>query len=198
MKRPIMIFEMTNDYEIILPLMVSCILASLVSRHALQMSIYQRQLKDKGILLARGKVQNIMHTLVVAEAMNTNVTTISERCTLAQLHPIIEESNEVTFPLHDENNDLVGVLSLEDIRPVMFEEALEDLVVAGELGTREVVTITPKHTLADAMEFMANRAFDQLIVVGSDNPKKVVGLLSRRSILMAYQNAIQKLQLTMD
>ena len=92
----------------------------------------------------------------------------------------------------------MGVLSLEDIRPVMFEEALEDLVVAGELGTREVVTITPKHTLADAMEFMANRAFDQLIVVGSDNPKKVVGLLSRRSILMAYQNAIQKLQLTMD
>jgi CIC family chloride channel protein len=49
----LMIFEMTNDYEIILPLMVSCILASLVSRHALQMSIYQRQLKDKGILLAR-------------------------------------------------------------------------------------------------------------------------------------------------
>ena len=61
---------------------------------------------------------------------------------------------------------LAGVLSLEDIRPVMFETALEHLVVAGELGTRDVIMVTPKHTLADAMEFMANRAFDQMIVVG--------------------------------
>ena len=194
----LMIFEMTNDYEIMLPLMVGCIVASLVTRHSLQMSLYQRQLKAKGIFLARGKVQNIMHTLTVGRAMKTPVTTVYEGCTFQDLRAIVEESDEVTFPLCNREEELVGVFSLEDLRPVIFETGLENLVVAGDLGTSTVVTVTPDDTIADAMELIANRTFEQLVVVDGENRKKVVGLLSRRSILMAYQRAVRKINVAME
>ena len=74
----------------------------------------------------------------------------------------------------------------------MFEPGLQDLLVAGELGVKKVITIDAQDTLALALSRMALQPFEHIVVVDTNNPKKVIGLLSRHAILIGYRRAVQK------
>ncbi len=188
----VMVFELTNDYASIMPLMIACILSSLVARHALRMNKYQRQVARTGIVLDHGRVQNVLFDVTVDTAMTTTVHTVSERCTLGELRHFFEEKQQWTMSVVDQGGRLTRVLSIEDIRPVMFEEGLENVLVAGELGTPDVITVTPNDTLAVALERFSDESFRQLLVVSEQDRRQVVGMLSRRALLQEYQNALER------
>ena len=188
----VMLFELTNDYTIMLPLMIACILASLLAKRALGENIYQRKLRRRGVVIFRGRDQNVLRTVRVHEVMNPEFTSLRDSATLRQIMPVIQNTAAGTFPVLNKNEELQSILSLQDLRAVMFEPSLQDLVVAGELGTRKVITIGANDTLALALSRMALQPFEHIVVVASDNPKKVIGLLSRQAILTGYRRAIQR------
>lgn len=95
----VMVFELCNDYSVILPLIVACILSTLVAARALGGSIYQRALADQGVVLARGKEQNVLRNVRVREAMQVDVVTIPEWTSLGALEQIVADTpTQAPFP----------------------------------------------------------------------------------------------------
>lgn len=188
----VMIFEFTNDYTIILPLMVSCILATLLATRALGSNLYQRVLRREGIVLSRGREQNILRSLHVKDAMREDFVAIPAVTRLGELAEIVSSTTITTFPLVDDEGKLAGALSLQDLRQVMFEPSLDDLVVAGELGTRKVATIHPEDSLATALARFALQPFEHLIVVDPEDPRKVLGLLGLQATMSTYQDGLRR------
>lgn len=188
----VMLFELTNDYTIMLPLMIACILASLLAKRALGENVYQRVLRRRGVVLFRGRDQNVLRTVRVREVMDSEFTTLNASMPLREIIPIIQDTTVGTFPVVNKEGELRSILSLQDLRAVMFEPGLQDLVVAGELGSKKVITIDANDTLALALSRMALQPFEHIVVVAHDNPKKVIGLLSRHAILTGYRHAVQR------
>jgi CIC family chloride channel protein len=189
----VMIFELCNDYSVILPLIVSCILSTLVSARALGLGVYQRALKAEGIVITRGKEQNVLRSLRVADAMQRDVITIPVATHLGALEGIVASSTQTTYPLVDHEGRLAGVLSLSDLRHVMFEHKdIDDLVVAGELGHKTVHVIRPSDHLGDALEELSVQQFENLVVVDDHDAGQVLGLLSHQAVMEAYRKALER------
>ena len=194
----LILFEMTGDYKIILPLMIACIISSLASGQLLEDSIYTLKLARRGINIRAGKEVNVLKSIIVRDVMNPEVEPIPEDLSLGKLAEKISKSKYNSFPVVDKENKLTGVLSFLDYHDVAFDENLKDLVVAKELATQKVVTVSIDDNLYDALERITAKDFSILPVVSSDNPSKLLGVLTRRDIVGAYNKAVVKKSLFFD
>ncbi|MGD2126392.1 MAG: chloride channel protein [Desulfobacteraceae bacterium] len=188
----LILFEMTGNYRIILPLMIACIISSVASGQLLRDSIYTLKLARRGVNIKAGKEVNILKSIPVSEAMNPKVETIPEGWSLGKLAEKISKSKYNSFPVVDEQGDLTGILSYLDYHDVVSDEDLEHLVVAKELATPKVVTVSLKENLHTALEKITAKDFSILPVVSPDNPKQLLGVLTRRDIMGAYNKAVVK------
>ena len=188
----LMLFEMTGDYKIILPLMITCIISSMVARQILKESIYSLKLLRRGINLEEGKEINVLKSIRVSEVMNTKVETITEALGLEKLAEIISKSKYNSFPVVTRGKKLTGILSFFDYNEAIFDENLRGLVVAKDIATSDVVTISTDDNLYNALEKITFKDFSILPVVSTDDPTKLMGVLTRRDIMGAYNKAVIK------
>jgi CIC family chloride channel protein len=186
----LIIFELTDDYRIILPLMMTCILSALVASRLKKESIYTMKLIRRGIDVRAGKEVSILKSLLVRDFMVRDVAFVPEIMTLSSLLQFIKESASSYFPVVNSEEELVGIISLRDIRHTLLEENLMDLVIAKDIMNEDVITLTPEENLFDAMGKFGIKDIGQLPVVDKDNPKKVVGMLKRTDVIVAYNNAV--------
>ena len=192
LKALLMLFEMTGDYKIILPLMITCIISSMVARQLLKESIYSLKLLRRGINLEEGKEINVLKSIRVSEVMNSKVETITEALGLEKLAEIISKSKYNSFPVVRGGNKLTGILSFFDYNEAIFDENLKGLVVAKDIATSDVVTISTDDNLYNALEKITFKDFSILPVVSTDDPMKLMGVLTRRDIMGAYNKAVIK------
>ena len=188
----LILFEMTGDYKIILPLMITCIISSLASGRLLPDSIYTLKLARRGVNIRAGKEVNVLKSIPVKDVMNPEVEIVKESLNLGRLAEIISKSKHNSFPVVDNERHLTGIISFFDYRDVVFDENLKDLVVAKDITTTEVVTVSLDDNLYDAMEKITAKDFSILPVVDPEEPTKLVGILTRRDIIGAYNKAVIK------
>jgi CIC family chloride channel protein len=186
----LMLFELTNDYTLILPIMATCIAASYTYQKFSKQSIYVQNLLNKGINIRHGREASIMNSIKVRDVMSTDITTIAQETPFRKILETISYSKNFYFPVLDKEGDMTGILSFSDIREVIFEEQLGDLLVAGELANNNVVSLTPQQNLNEAMEIFSQLDVDQLPVVRSEDKLKVIGILSRSEMMASYNRAI--------
>jgi CIC family chloride channel protein len=188
----LILFEMTGDYKIILPLMIACIVGSVASGQMLRDSIYTLKLARRGVNIKAGKEVNVLRSISVKDVMNPEVETVPEDLTLGRLAQKISKSKHNSFPVVNEKGHLTGVITFVDYHDVVFDEHLKDLVVAKEVATAEVVTVSLDDNLYDTMEKITLKDFSILPVVSPNNPSQLLGVLSRRDVFSAYNNAVIK------
>lgn len=188
----LMLFEMTGDYKIILPLMITCIISNIVGRQLLKESIYNLKLLRKGINLEEGKEVNVLKSIEVSEVMNSEVETITEALGIERLAEIISKSKYNSFPVVSDGNKLTGILSYFDYNEAIFDENLKGLVVAKDIATLDVVTISTDDNLYNALEKITFKDFSILPVVSAADPLQLMGVLTRRDIMGAYNKAVIK------
>jgi CIC family chloride channel protein len=188
----LILFEMTGDYKIILPLMLSCIIAAIAAGQLLRDSIYTLKLARRGIDIKEGKEVNILKSMFVKDVMNPNVETMQEALPLGKLAEKISKSKFNSFPVLNAQNELIGILSFNDYSEAIFDEHLKGLVVARDLATTDLVTISMEDNLWTALEKISAKDFAVLPVVSALAPKKLEGVISRRDIIGAYNKAVLK------
>lgn len=186
----LMLFEMTGDYKMILPLMLACIISTVVASQLKRDSIYTMKLVRRGVDIRAGRDSNIMKSLLVKDAMTEEVVTIPANMPLKKLVKFTLSSRHSSFPLVDEDGLLEGIVTFQDFKDVVFEEGLGDLVVAKELSPQEVITITKDENLDSALRKIGVKNIEQIPVVDEHNPRKIIGILSRRDIFAAYNKAL--------
>ena len=188
----LILFEMTGDYKIILPLMLACIIATIVSGQLMRDSIYTLKLARRGIDIKEGKEVNVLKSMFVKDVMNPNVETVPEALPLGQMAEQISKSKFNSFPVLNAQNQLIGILSFNDYNEAIFDEHLKDLVVARDLATTDLVTISMDDNLWTALEKISAKDFAVLPVVSAQEPNKLEGVVSRRDIIGAYNKAVLK------
>jgi CIC family chloride channel protein len=186
----IILFEMTGSYKIILPLMLSCIIAAVLSGQLRRESIYTLKLIRRGVDIRAGREVNVLRSLFVRDAMTKDVVTVPEDLPLPDLVRFTLEGRHSSFPVVDREGLLSGIVTFQDFKEILFEEGLEKLVVAGDIAVPGVITVTAGENLDRALRKIGFRNIEQLPVVEESNPRKIVGILSRRDILSAYNKAL--------
>jgi CIC family chloride channel protein len=188
----LMLFEMTGDYKIILPLMITCIISSVVISQIRKESIYTLKLIRKGVDIKAGKEVNLLKSISVKSIMNTKVQTLFEGLTMGSLFEIISQSKYNSFPVIDGNNRLTGMLSFNDYSEALFNEDLKNLVIVKDIATLNVVKICVNDNIFNALEKISPRDLSILPVVSSEDETQLLGILTRRDIMGAYNQAVQK------
>jgi CIC family chloride channel protein len=188
----LILFEMTGDYKIILPLMIACIISSVASGQFLKESIYTLKLARRGVNIREGKEVNVLKSIRVGHVMNPDVETVPENMPLGALAEKFAKSKYNSFPVVNGQGRLTGILSLLDYHEVAFDENLKQLVVANELATPDVVSVTTDDNLYDALQKITSKDFSILPVVSPDDGTRLEGVLTRRDIIGAYDKAVIK------
>ncbi len=188
----LIIFELTQNYLIIPPLMICCVIATFVSRGLKRESIYTLKLLRRGIDIEAGRDVNILKSMLVTDFMTWRPETVLESTSLRELIHILPFSQHTSFPVVDSEGRLVGMLSLKDFRQGIFEESVLDVVIARDIATIPAISVTTEDNLAKALTLIDENAIERVPVVREgDNPKKVIGILSQRDIMSAYNRALE-------
>ena len=194
----LIIFEMTSDYSIILPLMLTCITATVMNSTLRRASIYTTKLLRRGIDIEAGRDRHLLSHLLVKEAMVRDIVTIPPSLPLAQIIWTFKTENAPYLHVVDQQGGLIGIISFRDIRSVLYEEALNDLLIAYDLATRDLVTVTTDDTLQEALDKLTHRGVSQVPVLTTGPKPKLVGTLTESAINSAYNSAIVKAEIFED
>ena len=170
--------------------MITCVIGTTISRQLNRESLETEELKRAGIDLQAGKERNITKSLKVGAVMTRNVEAIPESMTLRQFTQLLGETRTTNFPLVNSAGELTGILSVQDFMGAVFERSLLDLVVVKELATVDVITVTAEENLDQAMQKIGLRNIEQLPVVDREGGSVLVGIISRRDMISAYNRAL--------
>ncbi|MBW1710191.1 MAG: chloride channel protein [Deltaproteobacteria bacterium] len=182
----LIIFELTSEYTIILPLMITCIISTLLARYLKNGNIYTIKLMRRGIMLRRGREQSILRNILVSEVMRPEVYVIKENTFLTDIMKTFQEHNASYLQVVNEKEELSGIISFRDIRQVIQERQLGQLVIAKDVATSPVVTMTPEENIDDALRKMGVTGVSQLPVVDQDQPDRVIGVIYHKDVTAAY------------
>ncbi|KAA0258652.1 chloride channel protein [Deferribacter autotrophicus] len=190
----LIIFEITGNYQIILPLMLSTIIANIAANAMEKESIFTWILTKQGIKINKGAEEQILSSIKVKDVMLTDITTFKEDTHFKEILEGIKNAKHIYYPVLSREGYLVGMLSLDDIKGVLFEEGLEDIVVAGEICTRKgLIYVSPEDTLSTALKKLGIKDLGAVPVVEEENGKlKLLGLLRRSDIILAYNKAVTR------
>jgi CIC family chloride channel protein len=186
----LILFEMTQDYTIVLPSMVCCIVATYTMRRFTKNSIYVQSLLNRGINIQHGKATSILSTMFVRDVMTQEVVTIPEEMPFKKILEIVSYSRHLYYPVVDREGDMVGIISFSDIRDAAQKEDMEGITFARDLATPDVMTLKPNHNLSEALDKFSELDVEQMPVVAVGDSKKVIGLLRRSDVQAVYNREI--------
>lgn len=193
-----LLFEITDSYQVIIPIMLTCVIGTTIARRLKKDSLETVELSRLGIDLDAGKERNIMKSLFVGNVMTHRVETIPESMTLGRFSDFIQETHHTNFPLVNELGELTGIISVQDFMGAVFEKELMDLVVVKELATTDVITVHAEEDLDTAMRKIGYRNIEQLPVVDRETHRQLHGIISRRDMISAYNRALMSRTLEDD
>jgi CIC family chloride channel protein len=185
------VFEMTNDYDLILPLMLTGAIAYITAKRLHPHSIYSEWLARKGEHITHGQDTALLERLHVQGTYNGNPHVIGETATVAQIIKAIGSSTQTEFPVVDSELRFVGMITYNDLRKVVSDAAaLGPVVVAGDLASPEFERVTTGDTLHTALQRLGVRGSHHLPVVDDTDHTKLLGLISREEIFATYDRAL--------
>ncbi len=184
----LIIFEMTQDYRIILPLMFATVVSTIIASRLDHESIYTLKLKRRGIDVQARRDVDLMRTIRVEEAMTpiSRMATVTPDTSLQELARIFQETSHHGLAVIDEEGHLYGVVTLADLERVV-DSRLRGTV--RDICTTRVRTAFPDETLRDALRHFGALDVGRIPVVDRADPRRVVGMLRRGDIIRAYSHA---------
>lgn len=189
----LIVFEMSGDYKLILPLMLATVLATLVAERIFPESIYTFKLKLKGISLDRGRDVDILQSVTVDEVMTRSVQTVPETMSLVDLSDLFAQTHRHGFPMLDINGRLSGIITINDLDRAV-DNGLPRRTPAREIGTLrgQLLVATPDQPVGDVLRRMGTRGLGRMPVVDKNEPDHLIGMIRRSDIIRAYDLALSR------
>jgi CIC family chloride channel protein len=181
----VILFEMTDNYRIILPLMLAVVVAQIIASGLRPDSIYSIKLRRLGGFRPSQGEMGTLDILLVADAMEEEVKSVSESMSLDELAGLVRNEHARSWVVLDEEEHLVGIVALADLERSIVAGGSEETV--GDIMTTAVETTFPAETLRDAFgRFSALGAY-QMPVVDPEDRSRVVGVLKRAEMIWAFK-----------
>lgn len=187
----LLLFEMTNDYRIILPLMAAVITSLLIARRGAAGSVYTLGLLRKGVRLDRSREVEVLEGVRVDEVMERDPQTLRAAMPLEEASEQLLTGHHHGLAVLNADGELFGVLALEDLERSRLNPGDESPTV-GSVCTRRPVLAYADEPLAQAVRRMSRADVGRLPVVDRQQPSHLVGMLRRSDVVRAYNLAVTR------
>ncbi len=185
-----MVFELTNDYRLILPIMLAAVICVVLAERLEPHGIYMKSLIRQGIHLAQGRETDLMQGILVEEVMLKPAPSISETASLVELRDGFRKYRMNALCVVDAAGLLSGIVTLKDLQRA-YVPAQETALTVCDICTRQVVTVSHDQRVWDALRVMSEHDVGRVPVL-KRGTKEVVGLFGRHGIVLAYNLAITR------
>lgn len=187
----LLLFEMTNDYRIILPLMFAVVIASLVSRLIQKDSVYIHSLARKGVRIQRGRDVEVLDGIRVEEVMQTDYPTLREDESLLSAAKRMVRMDTYGLPVLTSKGELCGILTLQDINRTgeHFGGAARTV---GAVCNRSLHVAFPDESLGVVLHRMSIHDVGRLPVVSRQDARRLLGIIRRSDAVRAYDMALRR------
>ena len=184
-----LIAEITGGYGLFVPLMIAASISYLTIKLFTTHSIYTYQLASRGELLTHDKDKTVLTLMKLKSEIETDLTKISADMSLGSLVPVIASSRRNLFPVVDAQDQLLGIVLLDDIRQIMFNRELYDRTFVYDLMTDPPDAIQVDDTMDKVMQRFESTGAWNLPVVSQG---KYVGFVSKSKLFSAYRKLLQE------
>jgi len=192
----LIIFELTNDYRIIPPLMVACVVGVLLSGLLHRESVYTAKLARRGVRLSEGRDVSLLRAIRVSEVMDRDAATVPASTPFSVLVPRLLQGQHTEVLVVGPGDRLLGAVSLADLRAVLGEsEVLGSLAVAADAVHPDVPFVLPEDNLDLVMHLLGRTHRDEIPVCTDPVSRRVVGAVTRDAIIDAYNRRVFHLDL---
>ena len=191
----IFVSEMTNSYGLLLPSLLVCSVAYLLSRN---FTIFHNQVKSRIDSPAHAGefFVDILQTIRVRDLMKQvrKVELVPENMPFLEFKQYFSRTKQHYFPVMNALGRMVGIFSSTDIRAVLFSQEIEQLVVVSDIATSDIIVTTPADDLNAVMQKFTTRNIDSLPVVREEDHGQLIGMLDRRDVIAFYNQRVQALK----
>lgn len=190
----LILFELTGDYQIILPLMLTIVVATLLARRWLSgESIYTLKLTRRGVHLQAGRDVDVLSSVRVEDVMTAEVTTVDYDLSIVGFSEVLDQRRFRGFPVLDDRGELWGIVTSSDLERAVQDDLPRSAQVS-QIGTprSRLVVAYRDDSIGDVLLKMGPRGLSRLPVVSRANPTQLVGLIGRQNVIRAYHVAMSR------
>ena len=182
----IIIFELTQTIDIIPALMTACVISTLVSQLSSRDSIYTTKLRRQGIDIFETKDPNVLKGLFVRDVIVPDPEVVPASADFKTVLDLVVQSPHSQFYVESPNGEHLGAISLLELRRLIYEQdALQHVVVAGDLVDTAHPTVTDDVDLSVVMKIFSGSHVDEIAVVDADDDKRLVGTVLEKDVIEA-------------
>jgi CIC family chloride channel protein len=190
----LMLFELTGDYRIILPLMVTVVISTLVAQRLTGgESIYTLKLARRGVHLQRGRDIDVLQSVRVEEVMSHNPDSVPLDMTITELTQVFSKTRHHGLLVTEKDGTLWGIVTVRDLDWAWSQKRPRTTPVSA-IGTTwpRLKVAFADETMGEALSRMGVQGFGRLPVVTRDNPYQIAGIIRREDIIKAYDMAVTR------
>jgi CIC family chloride channel protein len=191
----IMVSEMTGNYHLLVPAMWVCAIAYIIGR---RWSIFENQVPGRADSPAHHGdfATDLLEKIYVKDVVQTEgeFVTVQETLTLRSFIPIMTETDQQVFPVVNSAGELTGMFSITDVREILVDRELDDLLIMGEIANEDVPIVTSEDNLASVMSLFIENEVNTLPVVDPGDHRKLLGMLRRNDVTRSYYKKIQTMK----
>jgi chloride channel protein, CIC family len=185
-----LVFELTNDYRLILPIMLTSVICVYIAERLEPSGIYSLGLLRKGVHLPQGREVDLMQSVTVNEVMQKPAPAIPETASLSELRDAMRDQKSHSLCVLDSEGLLSGIVTFHDLERASANPQNKAQTV-GEICTRRVITVQPEDILWTVIRAMSTHDVGRIPVI-KRGTREVVGLVRRHGIMRAYNIAVTR------
>jgi len=184
-----LIAEITSGHELFIPLMITAAISYLITKKYIPFNIYAAELAKKGELMTHDKDKNVLMLMDIDKVIETNFISLLPEMKLGYVvKEAVAKSSRNNFPVVNDKNQYLGVVLLDDIRGIMFDQTLYDTVTVQELMQNSKGIIDyEKNTMKEIMKKFQDSGAWNLPVVKNGI---YMGFISKSRLLTAYRRKL--------
>ncbi|MFT0713793.1 chloride channel protein [Flagellimonas lutimaris] len=184
-----LIAEITGGYQLFVPLMITAAISYLITKNALDYTIYTKELAKIGALLSHNKDQMVLGLMQMEDVIEKNFKAVHPKMSLGEmLHQSVSKSKRNLFPVLSDDRKLIGIIVLDDIRPMMFDTELYNTVFVESLmhAPPEVIFYETDNMKQVMKKFQDSGAWNLPVIRNG----KYEGFISKSKMLTAYRRKL--------
>jgi CIC family chloride channel protein len=186
----VIIFEMTGDYGLILPLMLVCVTSYLLGLRLHPESVYTEALNRAGERIAHGVDRSIFERIQVRDCYTPEPVAVREDAAVAEILDKMSHGRLSDLPVVDESNTVRGVIAYQDILQVARDRELQHMLLAVDIAIPDVKPVTLDDDAITAMRRLNHHGLEVLPVVDHRKNGRLVGVVTRSQIWQAYDQEL--------
>lgn len=189
----LILFELTNDYHIILPLMTAIIFSILIKMYIKKESVYSLKLVRRGLEINKKTNPNLLKEVKIESLYKTGGVQVKLNTSFKDLVKLVQNNIHLNYFVVDEDDRFVGILSPYKIRIMGIQNKPEfSGITAEDLMLPEKIYFTPSDTLDMVGLFLNDIILDEIPIVNNPQEKKILGYISKTEIIHAYNRIVLK------